>query len=353
MNKTFGLAVLVFLLSIITANAAPYIFMEDNWAMHTTTNTDNVIFVHRSFFPEVRGVSDDKADMICYDWNDDGNYDNCYWDNNDGCGSSGCSASSCDNFPEPSSVSASKKRGCEIDKNGGCVIGSTVSPGTMCDGCSGVNTINSASGKVAAKVYYECDTGGEHDETLSKLSYKIIFAARYRCVISQYSLQGGIYWFGNWLDIKTGLTCTSGSYCSNTLFDEIVYKPDDNLNPPCGVANWGNCSATKPCAFAECINGICIPCNKYQCAHVPDKECVYENDIYANQFYCGYDHVFDVCNATINEPCKEHNGFYCTKNQSNDWQYRFCNYGCKEDTEACITNVPLIGISPANFTYKV
>src|SRR3989338_6352730 len=89
----------IFFITVNIAYAAPYIYITDNWPAHGTSFTDEAIFTGYSIFPETLGITDLDADMICYDWDNNGNYDNCYWDS-DGCGGS-CNANSCDYYSTP------------------------------------------------------------------------------------------------------------------------------------------------------------------------------------------------------------------------------------------------------------
>lgn len=350
-NKQISIVVLMFLVSVTMSYATSF-YLTDNWFYHDSTPTDDIIFVTRTILPQIIDLTkDSSADMICYDWDNNNQYDNCYWDTDDGCGGSGCNANSCDFDDIPGLMPDSWKTGCDIDGGfNSCVIGSGGTPERICSGCDGVDSDNPISGFMDAKIFHDCD-GLQTVEDLSPYDYKIVSSKKFDCNTgNSYDLEGRIG-YNNW-QIVADLTCEiPGTICSDDLDDQYAYKYADPIPDPCGRGAWAACNDTSECAIGKCIDNECSPCKSYECTEVNNNECVYEGEASSNLvYYCDYNHDLKECSSATHEPCEGYGGYYCTYKNS-QWGWRFCTYGC--NVNACITDVPGIAVSPWNLTYRI
>lgn len=357
-DKQISIVILMFLISITISYAAPKVFFIDNWRSLGSTDIDEAVFADGFVYPSIIDAADDsKVDMICYDWNDDGSWNNCYWDKY-GCGGS-CNANSCNSFDVPNDMNDNLKEGCDIAGDRTCVVGVDTFTKKICPGCS-ISTSSTKFGFVDARVYYDCGNPGEYYENVTGINdFKVVKPARYDCNVAcdncalynHYDLEGQIG-FNYW--IVATLTCNPSTLlCSESLDDyPSTPYPNGSLNNPCGGADWGICTQNSDCVSNKCVNGVCIPCNSKQCAKVDAKVCIDHDDIYANQYYCDYDSKLYNCTSSYHNTCEEHNsnGYYCTNEGS--WQWRFCNYGCDDTEESCIYDVPGISVNPTELWYE-
>ena len=261
----------ILILTLDIVLATPYIYMTDDWDADEGTNTDEAIFVHYEILPETLGITDMDADFICYDWNDDGTYDNCYYDS-DGCGSS-CNTESCNYYSIPNNMNDDWKASCNIDYgSGGCRIGEDVSS-RICGTCDGVDTSTEQQTYIDAIVYYDCDNSNSnrHYEDLSNDDFFVVKPKKYDCddcsgcySYSTYDYEGDFASSGEtWADIKQDISCSTNKKCSEYFDDDLVYTATGSINNPCKWDDGQSCSIDSDCASNECVHSVCRPTDPY------------------------------------------------------------------------------------------
>jgi hypothetical protein len=349
--RRISLLLVVLLFVVPLAYAAPSISMTDNWAANGGTTADEILFVGYKLYPQVTGITDFDADMLCYDWDDDGNYDNCYWDDN-GCGGGGCNADSCNYFSEPAGMPSSWKTGCNIDGGPGrCVVGAHV-PERICNTCDGVSTGKEQRTFIDAKLFYDCDDSNSNrhvTEVNPSNDFYVVRPQKYDCNncigCSTYDLEGD-YQRGSgnqWIGITTRV-CSSG-VCSESADDINRLFGWDVLPNPCGTNDGASCSEPSDCSSNRCDGDVCSTCNSYECTDPVDQECIRNNRLDdTRQLFCqpgpGFDE-FVECSAAIHESCEQRDIYSCTNQDGLGWKWRVCDVqGCANDE--CIVEVPQI-----------
>ncbi|MBI2140888.1 hypothetical protein HYU16_00540 [Candidatus Woesearchaeota archaeon] len=244
--------------------ALPIIDYYDDWAVNGAGLDDGVIWTDDDIAFEVNGIAGASADFVCLDWNNDGTFDNCYYDSN-GCGSS-CGVNDCDSFSIPQNMNDANKASCDIEAN--CKEGVDV-PQRVCDGCSGVDTSNIQKSDVNATVYYDCDNSESdmHSDSLVKVSFWVVNPQKYDCDASateeadnnkagtdNYDLEGkNGSGATDWKNIKSDLSCLN--FKQNTVCDpNTAHTPHDDQEVTTRTG-----SIPVPCTLQDgsTVNHIC------------------------------------------------------------------------------------------------
>src|SRR3989338_2784711 len=93
MNNYFFLLLFFLFFLFIPIAYADTVRFVDTWDADQGSTNDGVIFTDYDLYVKTTGISS-GADMLCYDWDNNGTFDNCYYDSN-GCGGS-CNNNTCD-----------------------------------------------------------------------------------------------------------------------------------------------------------------------------------------------------------------------------------------------------------------
>src|SRR3989344_5310281 len=115
MYKKRMLLILILVVFHVLAVNALSISMIDEWGSDSSvgsSTSDSIAFVDDEVLPKLIDITNTEADMVCYDWDSNGRWDNCYWDNSTGggCGGGGCNANSCNSsFSIPGVMSSTWK----------------------------------------------------------------------------------------------------------------------------------------------------------------------------------------------------------------------------------------------------
>lgn len=319
----------ILILTLDIALATPYIYMTDDWNADEGTTTDEAIFVDYEILPETLGITDMDADFICYDWNDDGTYDNCYYDS-DGCGSS-CNTESCNYYSVPNNMNDNWKASCNIDYgSGGCRIGEDVTS-RICGTCDGVDTSTEQQTYIDTIVYYDCDNSNSnrHYEDLSNDDFFVVKPKKYDCDdcsgcynYNTYDYEGDYASSGeSWADIKQDISCPTNKKCSEYFDDNLVYTATGSINNPCKWNDGQSCSTDSDCASNECVHNICRPTDPYCADGYCDAGETYSN---CEEDCCDFD-CTGYSDITCHSACDGYNGcsFYnsATKSACNGESY--------------------------------
>ncbi|MFH1328933.1 MAG: hypothetical protein ABIH76_08880 [Candidatus Bathyarchaeota archaeon] len=249
--------------------------MLDDWETDEGSDSDEVIFVDYEILPDVVGITDPDADFICYDWDDDSNYDNCYYDSN-GCGGGGCDEDSCDYYSIPSNMNDSWKAGCNIDGgSGACRIGEDV-PSRICSSCDGIDTSTEQRTYIDAAIYYDCDNSetNRHVDSLANDDFFAVYPKKYDCDSDAgensddksgtafYDFEGDYSPSGaSWVNIKSDASCPFNRLCdpdySHTYHDDTEYtSATASMDHPCtlddGTSSSFSCDSDDDCYSDNC-----------------------------------------------------------------------------------------------------
>lgn len=247
--------------------AVPSIDTYETWDSNEGTSTDNVIWMNDDIDFEVNDITDYDADFVCFDWDDDETYDNCYYDSN-GCGGS-CTTESCNYYAIPNSMNDNNKESCDVEGN--CREGTNVDE-QVCDGCD-FDTSDIQSTYVDAVVYYDCDDSqsNRHVDSLDEVHFWVVYPKKYDCDsdagesgddksgTGYYDFEGD---FGtSWVNIKSDVTCPSYRVCdpdsSHTYHDDQeVTSRTGSITHPCtledGSTSNHECSSDDDCYSDDC-----------------------------------------------------------------------------------------------------
>ncbi|MDZ4256252.1 MAG: hypothetical protein U1C71_01500, partial [archaeon] len=256
------------------ASYSPFILNYDTWdaatSNGTSTNLDQVAFTSTKVRPVTYNLRE-STDMLCYDYNNDGVFDACYYDPL-GCGGSGCASTSCNSFSIPNSVSAGKKYSCILDDYFGCLTGVDV-PDQICTGAGCVvDTAFPSHREARVKAYYDCDNSdglrAEHTILNSppnepRDDYWVV-NPKFNYCESQTQPERE-YWvlgaFGpNYSDIKTvngPISCQSGTSCSILADEQYISTPGGSIPSACKTNPGGSCTQNSNCLYNACQGNIC------------------------------------------------------------------------------------------------
>lgn len=237
------------------ASCTPYINLTDDWTYSGSSSTDDVIFTEYEIFAEVPYMRL-SADFVCYDWNEDGTYDNCYYDS-DGCGGS-CGTESCNSYSIPNNMDDGWKVSCNIDGGpSSCVIGEDVAS-RICGTCDGVNTSTIMKDWVEAIVYYDCDnsTGRQGYEFLTHDEYYVVKPKQYKCDGVNYKTRGKFN-STHWVIWKQDQSCGATKECDPNHDEQSVDNPTDPIPDPCRTTNGNSCTVDDDCISDNCDGGTC------------------------------------------------------------------------------------------------
>ncbi|MBI2549641.1 hypothetical protein HYV83_00480 [Candidatus Woesearchaeota archaeon] len=275
MNKNLLVILAIILAAVllpILVEALPVIDSDESWNVNGGTIFDNVIWTDDNIDFEVNGINDGSADFVCVDWNNDGTFDNCYYDSN-GCTSS-CGVNDCDFFPIPQNMNDANKESCDIE--GSCKEGVDVAQ-RVCDGCSAVDTSNIQNTYVNATVYYDCDNSqsNRHSDSLAKVGFWVINpqkfdcdadgteeADNYKAGTAYYDLEGkNGSGSTDWKNVKSDLGCPAYRICDPTSShtnhdDEEVTTRTGIILSPCSLED-GSTLNHVCTQNADCYSGNC------------------------------------------------------------------------------------------------
>ncbi|MEK6970162.1 MAG: carboxypeptidase-like regulatory domain-containing protein [archaeon] len=258
----------------------PTVDITDSWIESNSNNEstadDGFLFGGESVYP-VSNQLRESTDMICYDFDGNGVYDACYYDTN-GCGGSGCTASSCNvsGFTIPQSVSSSKKWSCDIDSVSGCKIG--VDGGTPPQICSGVNCSISTSNpifsnEVRAVGFSDCDnsvalkgqffiTGVSFDDS----HYTVIkpkYALCENTLVGLGLLNNPNYlsagFNGSYDQDYFSYICPSNKACDQLNDQQEIFTPNGVISNPCRTIPGQSCTQNSDCLYNTCQGNTCQP----------------------------------------------------------------------------------------------
>lgn len=332
MNKAKLYLLISFLLLVLIGQfviAYPYIYLNDNWYFDGSSTTDGKIFTDYEVLPETLGITDADADMTCYDWNNDGRFDNCYWDSN-GCGGGGCNANSCDWFKVALDMPDGWKAGCDVDGGpGACKIGEDV-PSRICGTCDGVDTSTIAKEYINAEVYYDCDNSASNRHADSDLNTKQFYVMKpkfYDCDNTPYYDLEGQYSSSYSWDIVSDIQCSpSTKACDENHDDDSVYTANVSINDPCRTKDWNSCSSNSQCISDFCYGNECSPCGGNQCTSTYWNQC-YNNgqrccsgDPVNNQYFCDYDESWVDCTTSNHVDGQQKDSYTCS-NAGGAWHW--------------------------------
>ncbi|MBI4043231.1 MAG: hypothetical protein HY393_00300 [Candidatus Diapherotrites archaeon] len=251
------------------ASTDPFLSNEDSWNSSASngqsSNTDGIAFAGYSVYPYITGLKE-STDMVCHDFDGDGQYDWCYYDT-DGCGGSGCNVSSCNYFSVPSNISSSNKQACNIDTGIGCAIG--LDGGTSAQICGSgscsVSTNNPKQKDSDAMAFYDCDNsdGLRSSQTLSENGgyddYWIVSPKYYVC--SSQSAPNPNYMLGGYYGTGElfwqSYACSSGKSCDITQDDQNVYTGTQSIPDACRKNPGQSCSSSSDCLYGVCEGNVC------------------------------------------------------------------------------------------------
>lgn len=245
---------------------------DDQWEANEGTLTDGKLWINDNIDVYTDSISA-QGDMVCYDWDNNGQYDNCYWDNV-GCGGGGCNANSCDSFSIPLNMNDAWKTNCNLET--ACQEGVDV-PERICDADVDPNCAWDTSTKqekiIAAKVYYDCDNslGQMAEVTVSPtFTWTVVDTHKYDCndCSGCYNYNNkdymGKYGTTSWRAVSSDISCSTNKKCSEYFDDqESTTKTYTGFANPCKWDNGQSCSLDSDCASNECVHGTCRATDPY------------------------------------------------------------------------------------------
>ena len=299
----------IFFLSLIPTfvYSASVIKADDQWDTNEGTFTDGKLWVNDDIDVYTDGMSS-TADMICYNWDDDSQWDNCYWDNN-GCTGS-CNADSCDFFSIPSNMNDNWKTSCDVELD--CQEGVDLTE-RICNGCD-YSTSTKKEKTIAVRIYHDCDNsqGLRSEETVSpKFTWTVVDKHKYDCDdcagCYNYNTKDyeGEYSTGSWRDISFDISCPANYKCSEYFSDvESTTKAYTGFPDPCRKNDGQVCSINSDCASNHCVHGICRSADPYCSDGYCDSGETYSN--------CPNDCCDNDCtgysDSTCRQSCNGYNG---------------------------------------------
>lgn len=350
---------LIALLLVLPLVSASIINIEDPWYVNDGSNSDAVLWVGDDPVIWVNGIAS-TGDMVCFDWDGDNDWNNCYWKNR-GCGGS-CNSSSCSQFPIPGGMGSVHKLGCE-DLNS-CKEGVYPVFNRVCGYCSEFPTTTPKKWTVQARVYHKCgQPGSSSEEVVASKSFYVVNAHWYNCndapgaYTKNTKAYEGDFWNGV-ASIKPNILCPSGYKCSEFFDDQVSYSRSfQAFEDPCRKDDWQSCTNSPQCASNYC-DVECSPCGVYQCTQTTYNKCTKPgerccaNTAQVDQFYCRKSSIsFSECSTSIHTACQAVEGYTCT-NASNTWAWRTCDV-CNTPDGSCGAKVPDITVSPTSLVFDI
>jgi hypothetical protein len=308
----------IFVVISSLALSLPVTDTYETWHANQGTDDDNIIWRYDDIDFEVNGITDSAADFVCYDWDDDGTYDNCNYDS-DGCGGGGCDTESCNYYAIPNSMSDSWKESCNVE--GACREGTDFNH-RVCDGCDW-DTSNTQSTYVDAVVYYDCDnsTGKRGVDSLDPVHFWVVYGHQYDCdggTPTDPDYEGS--YEGTWknIDSNTGI-CASSEECDENHDQGVSYSRLATPSDPCRTKNGYSCSADSDCLTDHCVSNVCRP------------------DPYCGDMDCDGGETYsscpqDCCGSDCTEVIYEVGSGYC---RSACDTYNDCSYYSSSTKTAC------------------
>ncbi len=241
---------------------SPYVLTTDTYDSAVSNSYsddfDGVAFTGYAVKPVALDLKQ-SADYICYDFNNDGTYDACYYDTS-------VSSTSCNGVLSfPSSVPV--KQQCDIDSYSGCMIGNgSISPQICSSGCA-VNSNSIKKSDVRAKVFYDCDNS-EQLQSATVLAntnaddYWIINPKFASCDSqsspgSGYTI-GGKY--GTGYDSAKSLaafSCSTNQSCSIAADEQYVSTATGAIPSVCKTKPNNSCTQNSDCLYNSCVGNVC------------------------------------------------------------------------------------------------
>src|SRR3989344_5029046 len=270
MYKKRMLLILILVVFHVLAVNALSISMIDEWGSDSSvgsSTSDSIAFVDDEVLPKLIDITNKEADMVCYDWDSNGRWDNCYWDNSTGggCGGGGCNANSCNSsFSIPGGMSSTWKAGCKLESD--CRIGIDGLPSRICATCDGVDTSTKKRYDARAEVYYDCDNsaGKRGRSGYIYQTFYIVDRKKLDCsgLTYHYYSQGRYSSSLPWKDIKFNqcpnpyyTVCDENDNHDNHDDVESSSRTASLLNP-CSIADgtedYNACTADKQCFSGKC-----------------------------------------------------------------------------------------------------
>lgn len=251
----FVILFLVFASNFVYATST--IRANDEWSANEGTSTDGWLWINDNINVYTDGMAS-TADMICYDWDNNGQFDNCYWDNN-GCGGS-CNADSCNYFSIPGNMNDGWKIDCSLEEN--CQEGVDV-PERICDGCTW-DTSTRKQKTIAARIYHDCDNsqGARNEEVVGTFIWSVADSHKYDCDDYEGSYNLNVKDYEGYAsiidtDISSNIPCPANYKCSEYFDDEVSsVKTYTGFTNPCKLGDGSTstfaCTQNNDCASNNC-----------------------------------------------------------------------------------------------------
>lgn len=246
--------------------SASVIRADDQWETNEGTFTDGKLWVTDDIDVYTDGMSS-TADMICYNWDDDSQWDNCYWDIS-GC-TGGCNTDSCDFFSIPANMNDNWKAACYIESD--CQEGVDLTE-RICNGCD-YSTSTKKEKTISVRIYHDCDNsqGLRSEEIVSpKFTWTVVDKHKYDCDdcdgCYNYNTKDyeGEYGTSLWRDISFDIACISTYKCSE-FFDDVesTTKTYPSFPNPCRADDGQGCIVDSDCASNQCVHNVCRATDPY------------------------------------------------------------------------------------------
>lgn len=260
----------------------PTLDITDSWVESNSNNEstadDGRLFAGETVYPISKQLRE-STDMICYDFDGDGDYDACYFDTNGCVNGAGCSSSSCNvsGFTIPQSVSSSKKWACDIDSGAGCKVG--VDNGTPAQICTGANcSVSTASpifsNEVKAVGFTDCDNSDslkgqytinpvqtvDSQYTVIKPKYALCEKA-FDPITEELVLNNPSYFSAGFNGVGDdeyfNYTCTDVTKACDILSDEQeIFTANGVIPNPCKTIPNQSCTQNSDCLYNSCNTSI-------------------------------------------------------------------------------------------------
>lgn len=298
-RKTIISFIIIFFIIIVNVNAENEFFAQvwDKWHVDNTWNNvdmgfslynpwstaqtnhhkrhleeDKILFINTTTEVRLNNTwlnATTGLDALCLDWHDDGVYDFCYYNDEDGCGGTGCTVGDCADYTSGVfGVAFGNTTGCDFLDWGDCWVSGIVCPGCVID--------SSVTGEyyIDAVTIWNCAFGVDHYNETQRTRFWITDFRHYRCLPSsgdQAFIETAYY---NETSARTTsrldnaiIYCEENSFCDDNkerinttgIFGEIPYPCSWYELHQCGIGydlnDDGNYS--NDCYSGICLNGYC------------------------------------------------------------------------------------------------
>ncbi len=185
---------------------------------------------------------DDNIDVECWDWQDDGLWDDCFADtltdmNN-------CRATSSYLNSICNSCGGDEEQDCEPTDCGGVdniYIGAVQDQHPIKEDVQDTTDENPVTNRILtsdvdAHYYYNCAGGNERIRGFGEPIYYVVDAKQAVCTgVTSYRLEGRYRNTPSFVTYNSGLTCGSGTECNDTIDEQLVFSKDANTPDVCGA----------------------------------------------------------------------------------------------------------------------